>query len=205
MAIKKRQTIEEFEETVMNNSSGYLRAQALKELRKYDIEMFNDANKLKILIKMTFKDPEPVVRAEAITTSSFLFKRNILEEILVLKDDKEVIVISALIAALGYIGIWNDEVENFILSCLDVYSEEIRDRAVRAIGTSKTKDHIEILKEIALGDSSELVKSSAIVSLGILKVDDLRKDFESLLELKETSKTIKTAILDYFGQLDTKN
>ncbi|MHA2333521.1 MAG: HEAT repeat domain-containing protein [Candidatus Hodarchaeales archaeon] len=184
--------------TINESTTTSLRVEALIGLRLLDNIPLSQT--VLTTLKSALNDPLREIRIEATMTLSFLFKEDAVSLIMSLCSDDDPRVRSSVIAGLSYIGNYDDRIKRFLKECLSDPSDDIRDRAARAFGRLGATDMISKLREIAFEDQSELVKSGAIIALGMLNYPGMIEILEPFLEFPETSIMIKFAILEYLEQ-----
>ncbi|MFW9994974.1 MAG: HEAT repeat domain-containing protein [Candidatus Odinarchaeota archaeon] len=181
-------------------SSATARVEALIELRLLDDNHFSQ--RVMETLKSALSDSEGNVRSETVMTLAFLFKDEIIPLLLSSCNDADPRVRSSVIAAMSYIGVYDDTIKHFLSSCLLDTSDDIRDRAARALGRLGAMEMVDDLCDMALEDPSNLVRVGAISSLGMLDYHNptLDDELKKLLDLPETHPQVIYAILDYLHQ-----
>jgi HEAT repeat protein len=180
----------------MNSENSTRRAKAIEKLGQMDLSIYDISVDLHSKLEEALFDTDSNVRKEAAMTLAFIEGEVAIPLLEPLLNDPNQSVQSKAIAAISFIGIKPSEftVEKLI-KFLNDPNPELRDRSARALGRlqvfqSKTK-----LFELAESDKSHLVRTGALVGLGLLNDSDpeLESKIYQLLT-SETSSLVISAI-----------
>lgn len=180
----------------INSKSSFKRAKAIKMLGQMDLSIHDISLNLHSKLEDALFDPESKVRREAVMTLAFIegdVATPLLEPLL---NDPVHSVRSKVIAAISFAGgTPSGSLVDKLIEFLNDPTPEIRDRSARALGRlhvfqAKTK-----LLELAQSDKSPVVRTGAVVGLGLLNDEDqsLQSILCQLLQ-SETSSSVISAI-----------
>ncbi|MFX0051634.1 MAG: HEAT repeat domain-containing protein [Candidatus Hodarchaeota archaeon] len=180
----------------MNSESSIRRAKAIEKLGQMDLSIYDISVNLHSKLEEALFDTDSNVRKEAAMTLAFIEGEVAIPLLEPLLNDPNQSVQSKVIAAISFIGIRPSEsaVKNLI-EFLNDPNHELRDRSARALGRLKVFHSKTKLLELAKSDKSPLVRTGALVGLGLLNDNDpeLQSKIHQLLT-SETSNLVISAI-----------
>lgn len=178
----------------LDSTNSYTRADAIKKLGQLNLNIQDIPLVLHSKLEKALSDPEPPVRKETVMTLAFLEGDVALPLLEPLLEDPAQTVRSFTIAALSYIGKTpSKKSTNKLIRCLTDPNPEIRDRSARALGRLQIIEAKPKLLDIAESDVSPIVRTGAIVGLGLFKQKDpdLLSSFQHLLKVEKSSIVIE--------------
>jgi len=182
----------------MEASSPYVRAEAIRKIGRMEIPLADIPMELHSSLVTALSDPAAQVRAEVVMTLAFLEGEIINPLLEPLLSDPVDIVRSNTISALSYTKApLSDILAKKLRECMNEKNVQIRDRCARALGRLKVQGADKILMHTLENDSSAVVRSGAVVGLGLL--DFLESDLLERLDdhLKnESSELVKQTIIE---------
>jgi vesicle coat complex subunit len=154
----------------MEDFSPYKRVEAIKKIGKLDIPISDLPLDLHSMLEKALFDPAPEVRSEAVMTIAFLegeITAPLLEPLL---SDSDANVRSNVISALSYTKIAaSDKLAKSLIECMKDTNVHIRDRCARALGRLKINAAETVLIKTVFEDISPIVRTGAVVGLGMLE------------------------------------
>lgn len=191
----------------MEDFSSYKRAEAIKKIGKIDIPISELPIDLHSKLEKALSDPAPEVRSEAVMAIAFLegeIAVPLLEPLLI---DPDVNVRSNVISALSYTETKpSEELAKTLIDCMKDTNIHIRDRCARALGRLRINTAKKVLLQAVLTDISPIVRTGAVVGLGML--ESVPSDYVSQLQSRlniEDSDLVKSAIEESILRLTTES
>ncbi len=204
---KKSQFDQFFQE--IESVSSYLRAAAAKRLGQMDeLNVADLPLPVHSLLEKALHDPEEEVRRETVMALAFLEGEIAIPLIEPLINDRAQSVRSNVFSALSYIKKRpSPEVLFQMISMLEDPSEEIRDRCVRALGRLNVEEAFSSILNLAKSDPSPVVRTGAVVSLGMMKNDNSVNSTALIQDLlnSESSKLVKAAIVETLALINSNS
>lgn len=193
----------------MESVSSYQRAEAVKKLgQMMDLQISDLPLNVHSLLEKSLFDPEEEVRRETVMALAFLEGEIAIPLIEPLINDQAQSVRSSVFSAFSYIKKRpSPEVLKKMLSYLNDPSDEVRDRCVRSLGRLNVEEAISSIFDLAKNDPSPVVRTGAVVALGMMKNDNsvnLTAFFQDLLN-SESSKLVKTAIMETLALINSSS
>ena len=193
--------LEELEAT-----SSFIRAEAVRKIGRMEIPLTDIPMDLHSRLVNALSDPAPEVRAEVVMTLVFLEGEIIVPLLEPLLSDSVEVVRSNTISALSFSKApLNEILSDKLIACMSEKSIQIRDRCARALGRLKVQGAEKILLETLQKDSSFVVRTGAVVGLGMLDFIDSKAIDQLNIHLDhETSDLVRQTIVEVVSIHSTK-
>ncbi|MFX0181876.1 MAG: HEAT repeat domain-containing protein [Candidatus Hodarchaeota archaeon] len=180
----------------MNSKNSLKRAKAIKLLGQMELSIHDISLNLHSKLEDALFDSESKVRREAVMTLAFIEGTVAIPLLEPLLNDPVLSVRSKAIAAISFAGgTPSDSLVCKLIEFLNDPTPEIRDRSARALGRLHAFQAKKKLIELAKSDKSPVVRTGAVVGLGLLNDEDssLKSTLCHLLK-SETSNSVISAI-----------
>ncbi|PWI47266.1 hypothetical protein CEE45_12785 [Candidatus Heimdallarchaeota archaeon B3_Heim] len=187
-------------------TSSFIRAEAVRKIGRMEIPLTDIPMDLHSRLVKALSDPAPEVRAEVVMTLVFLEGEIIVPLLEPLLSDSVDMVRSNTISALSFSEAPLSEIlSEKLIECMNEKSIQIRDRCARALGRLKVQGAEKILLETLQKDTSFVVRTGAVVGLGML--DFINSEVIDQLNIHldhETSDLVRQTIVEVVSIHSTK-